>query len=85
MEQDCIKYDHQYSDELENSIHEQSKNSQIIKLTVNSKMIQSERIDKWLLNQNLKISRSTLTKLFEQQKVKVDGIVCKKNYKVTLN
>jgi hypothetical protein len=42
---------------------------------------QAERVDKFLMNKT-KLSRTTLQRLFEQERILVNGIVCKKSYKV---
>lgn len=44
----------------------------------------SERVDKFLGN-HTKLSRSTLQRLFELERILVNGTVCKKNYKVCLS
>jgi 23S rRNA-/tRNA-specific pseudouridylate synthase len=47
------------------------------------KLPQAERVDKFLMTRT-KLSRSALQRLFEQEKILVNGTVCKKNYKVRL-
>lgn len=42
---------------------------------------QAERVDKFLISRT-KLSRSALQRLFEQNRVLVNGTVCKKSYKV---
>jgi len=44
---------------------------------------QAERVDKFLMS-HTKLSRSALQRLFEHDRILVNGIVCKKNYKVCI-
>ena len=47
------------------------------------KLPQAERVDKFFMTRT-KLSRSALQRLFEQEKILVNGTVCKKNYKVRI-
>lgn len=44
-------------------------------------LMTAERVDKFL-STRADLSRSTLQRLFEQERILVNGTVCKKNYKV---
>ena len=53
-----------------------------IKLVVNGK---EERIDKWLSMQSIGLSRTKISKLLEEEKIKVNGETIKPSYVVNVN